>query len=979
MTVTVIVRTTGRASLARALRSVAMQAVPGLEVCVVDAAGSGGVLRQIELPADLNVRVVGRGAPLQRAAAAQRGLDSVATRWALFLDDDDELLPGHLDKLLAAVRAHSQAVGATTGVVQCREGDEHAVLATWDRAVEPWQLLAANAWPIHAVLFDAQRVRQAGVSFDETLDIFEDWDFWLQVQQIGPVVHVPGISARYWVASNTAGAQSAAQQAQHGDAHYAAVWRKWWGRAPSAWWTEMWRAARDEPLLRSQWQQTTEALVQAERARGQTAQALVQTEQALSQARQSFDDLTVIDRARQAELSQIERDLEALRRQSREEQALRLQVERERDEARVAEQGARWHLQAVLGSRSWRAMSPLRWLGRQARRVWRLRDADARRHFWWRLRHRSYPRPAILAAVLPDPYERWMQAVLPTSAQAAPASPGIISLDGNTPRDHEQALAEIEQWPQPPLISVVMPVYNPPQPFWDEAIESLRAQWWPYWELCVADDASTDPAVKTRLESWAAVEPRIRFVSLPTNGHISAASNAALGLAQGSWVALFDQDDLLPPQALWRVAQALAAHPDAGLVYSDEDKVDESGRRFGPYFKPAFDIDLLRGQNMISHLGVYRRGLVQQVGGFRVGYEGSQDHDLALRCVEQLQPSQVVHIPRVLYHWRVHQHSTASGQSAKPYALDAGVRAVQDHLHRCGVAARVQTHPVIPHHVVVHDSPTGSAAGVRLLLWGDGAHEVAQDVPAAAQGRILKGLSVLETAVEPGWRAACARLKAWVAQAHSDASTDIPILLLWAPLLQSLPSDHAPVAPVAPLWAHLMEPGVGAVGWALRAASGALHDAGWVRQADGRLHPIAYGSGLETHGYYGQLCLAHRVSALQAGAVWLRASAMQQHAEGLALLPGWRAVWSPLVQWQGVPVTPVAVNGWARAAHLDEAPLVVEAANPHPAWTDPSFSPHLSVEHADHRLVTDGAAAWSPAMSAASAFEVLAPRARADR
>jgi glycosyltransferase involved in cell wall biosynthesis len=946
MGITVIIRSMGRPTLDRAIASVRAQDLPGVEILIVDAKGRG----------------------LQRAAAAQAGLDEAITRWALFLDDDDELLAGHLSKLGAAVQDNPHALAAYTGVEQRREG--HAeVLATWNRPFEPWELLAANALPIHAVLFDRDRVRAAGVCFDASLDTFEDWDFWLQVQSVGPMVHVEGISARYWL---SASGQSAAQSAHHGDHLYQAIWHKWWRLAPPEWWHQMWRAARDEPILRHRLslaeaarRQTDAARVQAQDARAQAQDARAQAEEARLMAEESLEqargilsrqmlelrDAHALAQSRQLELDHLHGQATAMLGRLEHQQIQLREVSQQVDGLRLAEQGVRSHLHAVLQSRSWKLTAPLRWLGRQMRRVWKLRSADARRHLWWRLRHRSYPRPALLSAVLPDPYQRW-----------------LVCHDGNGPRERQQALGALAQMeragassPSPasdraaglPLISVLMPVYNPPLDFWDEAIESLRAQWYPHWELCMADDASTDPRVRERLQAWAEREPRIRWVTLAKNGHISAASNAALELATGSWVALFDQDDLLPPQALWRVVAAITAHPDAGLLYSDEDKVDEAGQRFGPYFKPAFDLDLLRGQNMISHLGVYRRSLLQEVGGFRVGYEGSQDHDLALRCIERLKPSQVVHIPRVLYHWRVHQHSTASGQAAKPYALDAGVRAVQDHLQRCGVRARVQSHPAIPHHVVVHEAPASNAqpgpecAGLHVVIWGDTPSTAQSDTQRANEAvwealtaRLQEqDLDVQQTVSVQDWRAACVQLKVWAAQGRSGA-----VLLLHGPFLHQGSSD---IQGLRALHAHLGEAEVGAVGWAVREASGALHDAGWVRQPDGGARPVARGSGWDTHGYYGQLCLAHRVSALNGGAVMVRLDAIQADRPGLQLKAGWRAVWSPQGQWVGVPahlLSPLVVGAAINPA------LIVEAWDAQHGLTDPAFSPHLCAEHADHRM-----------------------------
>jgi FkbM family methyltransferase len=244
-----------------------------------------------------------------------------------------------------------------------------------------------------------------------------------------------------------------------------------------------------------------------------------------------------------------------------------------------------------------------------------------------------------------------------------------------------------------PLISVVMPCYNPKPEWLKEAIESVRRQVYPHWELCIADDASTDPAIRPILEDYARRDVRIKVVFRKTNGHISAASNSALTLAAGEYVALLDHDDLLAEQALFWVAEAINRHPEAGLIYSDEDKVNESGLRIEPYFKCDWNYDLFLSQNMITHLGVYKTELLQKIGGFREGFEGSQNYDLALRCIEQLDTSQIVHIPRVLYHWRMHQASAAQNTQSKSYAYAATERALNEHLARKGVSARAERHP----------------------------------------------------------------------------------------------------------------------------------------------------------------------------------------------------------------------------------------------------------------------------------------------
>jgi GT2 family glycosyltransferase len=242
-----------------------------------------------------------------------------------------------------------------------------------------------------------------------------------------------------------------------------------------------------------------------------------------------------------------------------------------------------------------------------------------------------------------------------------------------------------------PRLSVIMPVYNT-DPIWlRRAIDSILAQVYPHWELCISDNASTLAEVRTVLDDYAGKDPRIRVIFRTTNGHISVNSNTALTLATGEFIVLMDSDDELPPHALYWVAHEINDHPSVDLIYSDEDKIDTNGRRYDPYFKPDWSPALILSQNFFSHLGVYRRSLVERVGGFREGYEGSQDHDLVLRCADSTSPTSIRHIPRILYNWRSIPGSTASTQGidAKPYAWHAGVRSIEDHLERNKIKARV--------------------------------------------------------------------------------------------------------------------------------------------------------------------------------------------------------------------------------------------------------------------------------------------------
>ena len=249
-----------------------------------------------------------------------------------------------------------------------------------------------------------------------------------------------------------------------------------------------------------------------------------------------------------------------------------------------------------------------------------------------------------------------------------------------------------------PLLSVLMPVYNTDERWLRRAIESVQHQLYSNWELCIADDRSTDPRVGEVLREIQSSDPRLRIHFRDVNGHISAASNSALALASGEFIVLLDHDDVLPRHALAAVVHELNRHPDADIVYSDEDRIDEAGRRYDPYFKPDWNPELFYSQNLISHLGVYRTAMVRQVGGFREGFEGSQDYEMALRVVEETQPARIRHIPLILYHWRAIPGSAALDVHQKSYATDAARLAVEAHFTRTGVVATIEPAPHAPYY-----------------------------------------------------------------------------------------------------------------------------------------------------------------------------------------------------------------------------------------------------------------------------------------
>lgn len=246
-----------------------------------------------------------------------------------------------------------------------------------------------------------------------------------------------------------------------------------------------------------------------------------------------------------------------------------------------------------------------------------------------------------------------------------------------------------------PRFSILTPVYETPADVLAAMLASVRTQRFDDWELCLVDDCSTQPHVGEMLAAAQREEPRVRVLRRESNGGIVAASNGALGMAQGEFVVLLDHDDMLHRDALARVHEAIEASPEADYIYTDEDKVDRAGRSSAPFFKPDWSPERMRTQMYTCHLSVLRRSLVEEVGAFDPEFEGSQDWDLVLKVTERAR--EVLHVPKVLYHWRTLETSAAGGgEEAKPWAFEAGTRAIQAHCERIGLPARAERDEATP-------------------------------------------------------------------------------------------------------------------------------------------------------------------------------------------------------------------------------------------------------------------------------------------
>lgn len=542
------------------------------------------------------------------------------------------------------------------------------------------------------------------------------------------------------------------------------------------------------------------------------------------------------------------------------------------------------------------------------------------------------------------------------------------------------ANAELEPWPveRPgPRISVIVPTYETDPAHLRAAIDSVLEQSYPHVELCIADDASKNPEVRRILGDYAAKSPRVRVHYRSENGHICRASNDALALVTGQYVALLDHDDLLAEHALLRVARAIQEHPEAILFYGDEDKLGADGARREPHFKSQFNPDLLLSQAYMGHLVVARASEVCAVGGFRPGFEGSQDHDLLLRLSERCEREEIVHIPFVLYHWRKSEGSTAERPDAKSYAADAGRRAVQEALERRGQTAEVEHAPLVPHGYRVRFSLPSSPPLVSLII-------PTRDAPELL--RLSVG-SLLERTSYPNFELViidngsvlpetfayfdAAKEDARVRVARDDRPFNYSALNnrgareARGELLALLNND---VEIIHGDWldemvSHALRPEIGCVGAKLLYPDDRIQHAGVITGIGGVAGHAHKYLHKDEHGYHSRLRLTHNLSAVTAACMLVRRSIFEQVGgldEELAVAfndvdfclkvraAGYRNLFTPyaVLYHHESATRGKEESDAAQERHAREARLMKERWG-HTLRQDPYYSPHLSLEHED--------------------------------
>lgn len=475
-----------------------------------------------------------------------------------------------------------------------------------------------------------------------------------------------------------------------------------------------------------------------------------------------------------------------------------------------------------------------------------------------------------------------------------------------------------------PRFSIITPVYNTPADVLRACIESVRNQTFADWEWCLVDDASGDPRVRRMLDRARRRDPRIRVAHRATNGGIIAASRDALDMATGDFIALLDHDDELHPDALRLVAEQLDEDDTIDYLYTDEDKIDLAGNHFDVFRKPGFDPIRLLGQNYCSHLSVMRSSIVDDVGGFREGFEGSQDYDLVLRVTERART--VAHVPKVLYHWRALPGSTAELQHAKPYALESSVRAVREHLDRTGQQADVHMSDdgfiqVFPH---LEATPKVSIViptrGDSQRIWGQHTNLVAYAIDSILRHTTYPdfeivvvydhrdGVPVNPVQIPVDWRV---RIVPYDAPFNFSDKCNVGVRQSTGDVVVLLNDD---VYVDDPTWLHAMVamlqyPDVAMAGPMLMLEDGRIQSAGHTNEPTP--HSLGTGESIHATGLFGMYRMSRRVSGVTAACAAIRRSAYDTLGGFSVDFPacfndldfgykiieaGWHIVWTPLAR-----------------------------------------------------------------------------------
>lgn len=699
--VSFIVRTKDRPRLLeRALKSLAAQTYSPIEVVLIN---DGGAALDVDalgaLLGDLTLNYHWLQTNRGRAHAANVGISLARGRFIGFLDDDDELYPEHVDVVVPILLQGDFHVAYSNVemVVQAYSDESRSFVdlhkSVFDGDFSYARLLIANYIPLNAVLFDAEVLR-AVQGVDEAFELYEDWDLLIRIAKTQPFAHLNRVTARYnqWsevLQINRSNAdQMSASSLRIIRKHRAAI-------TPEV--ILEYRGFRDahDGVLRETIAQDairigqfetelsqldgilthrTERVRQLEALATERNERIKQLDQDLRQAHVHFDGV-LDDRDRQ--LTELNRTIDTMRASLGWRALERMRGARDR----LLPAGSLRRRSFDLGLRSLMVLRHEGW-GSAARKAVRRAVGLCARGIELARMARSVYRSDGAAAVIARGRTYLRRSTLRTAIGAEAVRRTTderyrLWILRHEVRDEVSLQHAMEGFAQLPTVSIITPVYNVDPQWLDRCIESVLAQRYMHWELCLHDDASTREDTRRALRRWEGVDDRISISMGRTNEGISAASNVALERACGDFVALLDHDDELSPDALFEVVKLLNEYPDTDLVYSDEDRISEGADgatvRHDPFFKPDWSPQLLFACMYTGHLSVYRKRLVEELGGFRSEFDFSQDYDLALRVTEKT--DRIRHLPKVLYHWRTLPESAAGG--GKAFARESNIAALQ--------------------------------------------------------------------------------------------------------------------------------------------------------------------------------------------------------------------------------------------------------------------------------------------------------------
>lgn len=625
--VSIIVRTKDRPKLLmRALQSIAGQTYTYIEVVLVNDGGCDLDIKELQdILGGILLNYIRLEKNTGRSHAGNIGIENAQGEYVGFLDDDDELYPDHVETLVSVLKLteFQIAYADVEMIINCFSPDEKEVVTmervTFSRDCSYPEIIMSNYIPFNSLLFRKGIFEITGV-LDEDFDLYEDWELLIRIAEKYQLFHVRKITAIYNQWSREL--QINQKDIEHMKATHLKVMNKHRDKISN------------EFILRT-WQESVKK------------DAIVAEKDFIIREK----DAVLTDKIR-----------------------LSPQFQRILSEKNARIQQLEYAINTIHETLGWQILENFR-MGREKyfhpgtrrRKIYDLSiksikyiQRNGLREFLSKV-FRKYN----VSAYLKDKniYDSWISKNEP---------------DATTLKWQIKLATEFKVRPR---ISIITPVYNPLKSAFIEMIESVINQTYDNWELCIAD-ASTDMHVRDIIEKYIKKYGRIKVKYLDKNYGIAANSNEALSLATGDFIALLDHDDTIAPFALFEVVKSINDNPDVDFIYSDRDKISNDGKRFDPFFKPGWSPDYLLAQNYLCHLNVFRKTIIERTGGFRQGYDGSQDYDLVLRVTEFT--DKIINIPKVLYHWRLVPGSASGDPEAKPYAYDAAIRALQDAVDRRG-------------------------------------------------------------------------------------------------------------------------------------------------------------------------------------------------------------------------------------------------------------------------------------------------------